>query len=79
MSSTFTETDILRFIYAETSEEENRQIREELKKNLQLQSYYNRMKETMREMEELEFDPDPTTVNIILEYSASHHNSLEHQ
>lgn len=79
MRSTFTETDILRYLYGECSEQENRLIREELKKNLVLKSYYCKMKETIAELDTFEAEPDPTSVSIILEYSASHHDSLEHQ
>lgn len=78
MSSTFTETDILRFIYEETNPSESKAIREELRKNLSLRSYYDRMMETKKQLDTIELDPDPTSVNIILEYSASHHDSLEH-
>jgi len=78
MNKTFTETDVLRYIYDETDPKESKGIREELKKNLALKSYYDRMKETQLELEKVNTDPDPTSVNIILEYSASHHDSLEH-
>ena len=78
MSSTFTETDVLRLIYGEANPAEAKAIHEELRKNLSLKSYYDRMMETKMELDTIELEPDPTTVNIILEYSASHHDSLEH-
>ncbi|TNE80802.1 MAG: hypothetical protein EP332_06160 [Bacteroidetes bacterium] len=79
MSNTFTETDILRYLYGETTPAENKAIAEELKKNINLRSYYDRMVETQKELEKVFEEPDPTSVNIILEYSqATHHDSLEH-
>lgn len=78
MGITFTETDVLRYLYGETDPMESKAIREELKKNTVLKSYYERMMETKNELEKFEMDPDDTSVNIILEYSASHHGSFEH-
>lgn len=78
MSFTITETEILRYIYGDCTPSETKAIREELKKNLALRSYHNRMMETKIAMEKIEMEPSETSVNIILEYSASHHDSLEH-
>ena len=36
------------------------------------------MMETKNELDLFGMEPDETSVNIILEYSASHHDSLEH-
>lgn len=78
MNVTFTETDIIRLIYGECSPAEEKAIREELRRNPGLHSYYLRMAETKRELDQLEIEPSDTSVNIIMEYSASHHDSLEH-
>lgn len=78
MSITFTETDVLRYLYEETNPTESKAIAEELKKNVALRSYYDRMLETKLQLEKEMEEPDPTSINIILEYSASHHDSLEH-
>jgi hypothetical protein len=79
MSSIFTESDILRYIYGETTSSEVFYIKKELKKNASLRAYYERMTETRKQLEAFEEAPDPTSVNIILEYSASHHHdSMEH-
>ncbi len=78
MNSTITETEVLRYIYGETNPEESKAIREELKKNYALKCYHDRMMETKNELEMFGMEPDETSVNIILEYSASHHDSLEH-
>ncbi len=79
MSNTFTESDVLRYLYGETNPAESKAISEELKKNLNLRSYYDRMMETKKELDKVFEEPNPTSVNIILEYSqATHHDSLEH-
>jgi|GEM_PF-1267567 len=78
MNSTITETEVLRYIYGETNPSESKAIREELTKNLVLKSYHDRMMETKNELDRFGMEPDETSVSIILEYSASHHDSLEH-
>lgn len=78
MNVTFTETDVIRLIYGECKPAEAKAIRDELRRNASLKSYYLRMMETKRELDEVAIEPDATSVNIILEYSASHHDSLEH-
>ncbi|MDX5321272.1 MAG: hypothetical protein LPK45_09160 [Bacteroidota bacterium] len=78
MKITITETEVLRFIYGECSSSECKAVVEELKKNPALQSYYDRMLETKLMLAELEMEPDHTAVNEILDFSASHHDSLEH-
>lgn len=78
MNFTITETEVLRYIYGDCTPPEMKAIREELKKNLALKSYHDRMMETKMELEAIEMEPNETSVNIILEYSASHHDSLEH-
>lgn len=79
MGTIFTETDIIRFIYDETSVEETKQIKDELRKNLVLKSFYEKFQQTLKDLDKLEFEPDPTSVNIVLDYSASQHSRLEHQ
>ncbi|MBI1221852.1 MAG: hypothetical protein GC180_04535 [Bacteroidetes bacterium] len=78
MNFTINETEVLRFIYGECSSAESKAIAEELKKNLALQIYYDRMMETKLELDAIEFEPSEMTVNEVLDFSASHHDSLEH-
>lgn len=78
MNFTINETEILRFIYGECSSAESKAIAEELRKNPALQVYYDRMMETKLELDSMEFSPSDASVNEILDYSASHHDSLEH-
>lgn len=78
MSATFTETDILRFIYGECDPKEATAISRELQKNFELRSFYDRMMETRLHLEEIDLEPDDSTIDLIMEYSASHHDSLEH-
>lgn len=79
MKTTPTEADILRYIYGETSAQENKWIEDGLKQSAHLKIYYTRMMETVAELDTIEgFEPDQTSINIIMESSASHQSSLEH-
>jgi hypothetical protein len=78
MNLTITETEVLRYIYGDCTPPETLAIREELKKNMALRSYHDRMMETKMELDKIEMEPSETSISIILEYSASHHDSLEH-
>ncbi len=77
MQNRFTEDDIIRYIYKETCEAENLAIEEELKKDLALQAIYKNHLETIKAMEDLDLEPHPTSIQILLDYSASTHSSLE--
>ncbi len=78
MNATFTETDILRFIYGECTPKEAAAISKELQKNFELRAFYDRMMETRLHLDEIDMEPDASTIDLIMEYSASHHDSLEH-
>ena len=79
MNSTIYENDITRFIYGETSAKENRLIVEALRNNPALAAHYEMMIETIAALDKIEYEPNPTSIEIIMEQAASHLGSLEHQ
>jgi hypothetical protein len=71
MKVSYTEEDIIRFIYNETSPQENEIIREELINNFELRKTYQELLLTLNRLNEVKIQPSQTSINIILEYSQS--------
>jgi hypothetical protein len=72
MRRTFTEDDVLLFIYNELSAEDRQSLKEELRANPVLMKYYQDTVKITGELDKISLEPDPTTVNILLEYSQNH-------
>lgn len=71
MTKTFTPDDILRYLYKETSEEENQQLEEALLCDADLLDTYLSMASTMALLDGVNVTPSKRTIDGILEYSQS--------
>jgi hypothetical protein len=71
MTKTITRDDVLRYIFNETSEEENLAIEKQLIVNSSLMDFYRRVDETAKKIQDLQLEPSDKSMNRILEYSGS--------
>lgn len=71
MTKTITRDDVLRYIFRETSKEENLAIENELLKNATLMDYYKQSVESIYEVQSLALEPSEKAVSKILNYSES--------
>jgi len=62
-------TELIRFYYHETTQAENRAIVNRLQQEPEYLEAWENLKLTLSELQECELDPNPTSVNIILEYA----------
>lgn len=69
MIKTFTQNDLIRYIYHETSEEETREISKALICDAELQLQFNELKAVTKEMDKAEMQPSATAIANILNYS----------
>ena len=72
MTKTITRDDVLRYIYKETSNEENLAIEKQLLVNTSLVDFYNQTKETIRSIYELKLEPSENVHDKIMAYSSSY-------
>ena len=77
MIKTFTQNDVIRYIYQETSELENEEIEKALIINTTLRDYYNEMVEILDELESLRVLAPDRIVKKILDYSKSKYLELQ--
>ena len=73
MTKTFTQNDVIRYVYEETSEEENRLIEEALMGEPELMGFFLDTLELRALMDKIDRAPRPSTINSILAYSFSFH------
>lgn len=66
-----TNDDLVRYVYGETTVEENERIEADLIRYESLQKYYFEVLDLKNEISKLSFEPSVHTVNKILEYSKS--------
>ena len=71
MTKTITRDDVLRYVFNETSEEENLAIEKQLILNSSLMDYYTTTSETVKKVQTIQLEPSESTTNSILEYSDS--------
>ncbi len=71
MTKTITEDDVLRYLYKETSHEENLAIEKQLIVNSSLMDFYNQTKDTISKVSELQLEPSFNFQNRIMAYSGS--------
>ena len=69
MANYFTPNDLIRFIYRETSTEEDSGIRQWISESAVAADLYQQLAEGKQLLETGELDPSETSVNIILEFS----------
>jgi hypothetical protein len=69
MIKTFTQNDLIRYIYHETSEKEEQEINKALLADAELRTLYNSLHDLKKEMDKAQLNPSSTTVLNILSYS----------
>lgn len=75
MQQTFTQDDLIRYVYNEVTPQEKAAISKALDADLDLFNAYVVLKKTTEALDQLKRDPSPTSVNIIMEYAQSHHEA----
>ena len=71
MIKTFTQSDLIRFIYKETSHGESKEIRKALLFDNELLEKFRELKECIRKLNSIEEVTSQKIINNILEYSKS--------
>lgn len=69
MTKTFTQDDLIRFLYRETSEEETREINKALLCDTDLLSQYKKLNATHKELNAARLEPSAKTIQNILNYA----------
>ncbi len=67
----FTQTDLLRYFYGETSEGKTEEIRAALQKDSKLRDSFNELKQTMNALDEAKSTPSQSVMDRIFKYAAS--------
>lgn len=78
MNSNFTTEDLLLYLYDEMEPAQAGALKEELTLNPLLMAEYRKLKETMAKLDEECCEPHPTTVNMVMDYSATYYSSEHH-
>lgn len=73
MSEIYTANDLIRYIYKETSAEENIHIQHLIQHNLQAAEEYKELLNTIGSLEQVSLDAHPTSIQLIMEHS--HHQA----
>jgi hypothetical protein len=71
MTKTITRDDVLRYVFHETSEEENLAIEKQLIVNSVLMDFYRKSNETLKSIQNIQLEPSEISTNAILDYSES--------
>ena len=71
MIKTFTQNDLMRYLYHETTEKEEQEINKALLTDTELRNLYSSMLAMKNEMDKAQLEPSPATVMNILNYSRS--------
>jgi hypothetical protein len=71
MTKTFTQNDLIRFLYHETSEQEEREINKALICDSELQAQYKELIATKNQLDVARLEPSAIVVENILNYSRS--------
>ncbi|GAB3962077.1 hypothetical protein GCM10028805_62320 [Spirosoma harenae] len=72
MIKTFTQDDVIRYVYEETSPEENLLIEDALMSEPELMTFFLESLELRALMNKIERQPRPNTIQSILDYSKNH-------
>jgi len=73
MIKTFTQDDLVRYIYKETTKEENIEIEKALLFDEQLADDYTELSSVVTAMDECQKEPSDRLIDAILSYSKSFH------
>jgi hypothetical protein len=76
MIKTFTQNDLMRYLYHETTEKEEQEISKALLADNELRELYQSMSAMKAEMDKAQLEPSSSAILNILSYSRSeqHHN-----
>lgn len=69
MTKTFTQDDLIRFLYHETSEEETKEINKALLCDTDLLKQYKELNATHKELNAARLEPSAKTIQNILNYA----------
>ena len=69
MTKTFTENDLVRFLYNELSKSESEEIERAILTDEELQEQINKLKTLQQDMDNLRLSPSKRTIGKILAYS----------
>ena len=69
MIKTFTQTDLIRYLYRETTEEETSKIDRALLRDGNLRALFNEVSAALKDLDEAVLQPSESTVLNILSYS----------
>lgn len=72
MIKTFTQTDLIRYLYRETTEEETTEIDKALLCDAELMTMFSELKDTVRSVDKANLEPSASSIANILLYSRSH-------
>ncbi|MEQ9306498.1 MAG: hypothetical protein RJQ14_21475 [Marinoscillum sp.] len=73
MTKTFTENDLVRFLYDELSKNEKEALESALLTDSDLQSELENLRSVQKDLEKVSFAPSQRSVNKILEFSKGYH------
>jgi hypothetical protein len=76
MEQSFTQEDLIRFIYGEVSADEHIAIFEAIDTNPEIRAEYDKIQEVLKGLDSIELSPSDTTIQILNEES-SESSSLE--
>ena len=71
MIKTFTQDDLIRFLYHETSEEENLELKRALKQDAELELQFKELEAIIKKLDETMAEPSAASIDAILNYSKS--------
>lgn len=71
MIKTFTQNDVIRYLYKETSDEENAEIESALMCDTELLELYHEMSVIIRQLDKSMKEPDEKIIDHVLAYSKS--------
>lgn len=77
MIKTFTQTDLIRYLYRETTEEEEKEIDKALTRDAELMASYHELRALIQELDKAELEPSSSAVLNILSYSRSLQSKAE--
>ncbi len=76
MHESYTEDDLVRFIYNEVSQKEYREIKSAIESDTELSNAYLSLYKVVKQLDMLAMEPQSSTVEIIVEHS-QHSSHLE--
>lgn len=73
MITTFTENDLVRFLYGELNENEKNELEQALITDNDLQSKLNDLQLVKSDLDQVQFSPSQRSIDKILEFSKGYH------